>query len=154
MWMLSFVPDSILQLVVYCLMAGGLGLYTAGLLANFIPPLRLYKEPIRIIGTAVAVAGVYFFGAYSTEMEWRDRVKEVQAKLEVAEAKSKEVVTVVKEKIVWKTKVIHDTQVVVQEKIVRDAAVIDAQCKVPPIAIEDLNAAAQDPTKNSAEVKK
>ena len=109
--------------------------------------LNPYKEPVRILSTFLCVAGVYFYASYATEMEWRAKVEAVQAKLAVAEAKSQEVVTVIKEKIVWKTKVIHDTQIVVQEKIIHDAAIIDAQCKVPQMAIDDLNAAARDPAR-------
>jgi hypothetical protein len=154
MWMLSFLPDGLLHFVILCVLFGGVGLYVAGLFMNFLPWLKPYKEPVRILSTFLCVAGVYFYGSYATEIEWRAKVEALQAKLEVAETKSQEVVTVIKEKIVWKTKVIHDTQIVVQEKIVHDAAVIDAQCKVPQIAIDDLNAAARDPAQENKGDKK
>ena len=147
MWILSFLPDSLLHFVILCILGGGVGLYIAGMFINFLPMLKPYKEPVLILSTFLCVAGVYFYASYATEMEWRAKVEAVQAKLAVAEAKSQEVVTVIKEKIVWKTKVIHDTQIVVQEKIIHDAAIIDAQCKVPQMAIDDLNAAARDPAR-------
>lgn len=145
MWMLSFVPDSLLHLVILCIIGGGIGLYVAGLFLNFMPWLKPYKEPVRILSTVMCVVGVYFYGSYSTEIEWRAKVEALEAKLAVAEAKSQEVVVQIKEKIIWKTKIIHDTQIVVQEKIIHDAAQIDAQCKVPQIAIDDINAAAKNP---------
>jgi len=154
MWILSFLPDSLLHFVILCILGGGVGLYIAGMFMNFLPGLTPYKEPVRILSTFLCVAGVYFYGSYATEMEWRAKVEAVQAKLAVAEAKSQEVETVIKEKIVWKTKVIHDTQIVVQEKIIRDAVIIDAQCKVPQIAIDDLNAAARDPAREAKGDKK
>jgi hypothetical protein len=149
MWMLSFVPDSILQFVVYCMLAGGLGLYLAGLLATFIPPLRAYREAIRIAGTVLAVAGVYFFGAYSTEMAWRERVRELEEKVKVAEEKSQQVNTVIKEKIIYKTKVVEKKTVEYVDRIKEIAKEVDAKCEVDPRIVEELNKASENPTKET-----
>lgn len=151
MWILHFIPDSLMQLVTLCIIGGGLGLYAVGFLMNFLTGLRPYKESIRIAATALCVIGVYFYSGYSVEMEWRARVEQLQAQLALAEAKSQQVITEVRDRIVYKTRVIHDRQVVVQEKIIHDAAVIDAECKVPKVAIDDLNGAAKDPNSDPKE---
>jgi len=81
MWMLSFVPDAILHLAVYAVMLAGVGLYIASFFLNLLPPAIPYREPVRILGTLIAVAGVYFYGGYSTEMAWRDKVSQLETKV-------------------------------------------------------------------------
>ena len=145
MWLLSFVPDSWLHLAVLAVLASGVGMYVLSLFVNFIPPLKIYKTPIQLIGSLLAIAGVYFYGSYATEMEWRDKVKEAEAKVAIAEAKSQEVNTVIKKVYVDKVKVIHDTKIVIQEKIVNVAEKMDAKCEVIPEALDILNEAAKKP---------
>jgi hypothetical protein len=145
MWLLSFVPDSWLHLAVLAVLASGVGMYVLSLFVNFIPPLKIYKTPIQLIGSLLAIAGVYFYGSYATEMEWRDKVKEAEAKVAIAEAKSQEVNTVIKKIYVDKVKVIHDTKIVIQEKIVNVAEKMDAKCEVIPEALDILNEAAKKP---------
>ena len=145
MWLLSFVPDSWLHLAVLAVLASGVGMYVLSLFVNFIPPLKIYKTPIQLIGSLLAIAGVYFYGSYATEMEWRDKVKEAEAKVAIAEAKSQEVNTIIKKVYVDKVKVIHDTKIVIQEKIVNVAEKMDAKCEVIPEALDILNEAAKKP---------
>jgi hypothetical protein len=66
----------------------------------------------------------------------------MQDKIAVAEAKSATVNTQIETKVVEKVKLIHDTQVVVQDRIVKEAAQMDAECKVDASAISILNQAA------------
>jgi hypothetical protein len=145
MWLLSFVPDNWLHLAVLAVLASGVGMYVLSLFVNFIPPLKIYKTPIQLIGSLLAIAGVYFYGSYATEMEWRDRVKEAEAKVAIAEAKSQEVNTVIKKVYVDKIKVVHDKEIVIQEKIVHVADKMDAKCEVIPEALDILNEAAKKP---------
>ena len=91
------------------------------------------------------VVGVYFRGGYGVEMEWRARVAEVEAKVAAAEAKSKQVNTVIQKVYVDKVKIVTDTKIVIQEKIVEKEKIIDAECKVAPDAITILNEAAKTP---------
>jgi len=149
LWLLSFIPDSFLHLAVLAILSAGAVLYTIGLFINFIPPLYPYKEITRIIGTALIVAGVYFYGSYNTEMSWRKREEELQAQVKQAEQKSKDANAKVKVKIVKQLKIVHDKQVVVQQIIQRDAAKIDAICKLDPSVIKDLNEAAKNPLGDS-----
>lgn len=145
MWFLNFIPDSLLHAFIIIVLAAGAGLYVIGLLINFIPPLYPYKEMIRIVGTILMVAGVYGIGSYSTEMVWRARMEAAQAQVEKAQVESKAVNSKIKVKIVRQTKIIHDHQVVVRTQIQHDAAKIDANCKLDPAFIKDLNDAAKNP---------
>jgi hypothetical protein len=142
MWMLSFVPDAWLHLVVLGVLGLGAVIYILSYFTVFVPPLVPAKEAIRIIGTLIIVAGVFFYGSYDTEMTWRNRVAEAEAKIARAEAESKRINAKLKSALAGKVRVIHDTQVVFRDRVRQDAAKIDAECKLDPIVIEDLNQAA------------
>lgn len=143
--MLAFVPDTLLYTVVIGIMFSGIALYALSFFTRFIPPLIPYSGIARILGTILTVVGIYFYGSYSTEMDWRAKVEELESKVALAEQQSAEannkIQTVVKEKI----KYVKDTRVVIQEHIKTVEAKIDSICKVAPEAIDILNEAAATP---------
>lgn len=143
MWMLSFVPDSLLHLVVISILFTGLGIYALSFLTRFIPPLIPYSGIVRIVGTVLVVCGIYFFGSYSTEMSWRNKVAELEEKVKISEQKSKDanvkIETVYKDKV----RVVKEIQVVIQERIKEVEKRIDSQCTVDPEVIKILNDAAK-----------
>jgi len=145
MWMLSFVPDAVLYFVVIGIMFSGIAIYALSFFTRFIPPLIPYSGIARILGTILLVGGIYFYGSYSTEMEWRSKVAELEAKVAIAEQQSTEanvkIQTVVKEKI----KYVKETRVVIQEHIKTVESKIDSICKVAPEAVDILNEAAATP---------
>lgn len=145
MWVLSFIPDSFLYFAVLTILFAGIGLYAVSFFLRFIPPLIPYKGGVRFLGVALIIVGVYFYGSYSTEAEWRDKVKEAEAKVAVAEEASKKVNIKIQTKVVEKIKLVKDVQVVIQEKIVEKEKIIDAECKVAPEVIDLLNQAAKRP---------
>ena len=115
-----------------------------------------YKLPAELIGIIVLLAGTYLFGGYGVEMSWRDKVKQLEEKIRIAEEKSAQVNTVIQEKIVYKTKVIKQKEIEYIDRIKEVEKIIDAKCEVDPVAIDILNKAASDPTKsetNSGETK-
>jgi hypothetical protein len=143
MWMLTFIPDSILHAFVNIVFYSGVVGTLLGFIFNF-PTLRQYRLIIQVVSILLLVAGVYFKGGYEVEIQWRERVAEMQAKVDAAEEKSKVVNTVIKTKVVTKFKTIHDTKIVTQEVIKEVAAKIDTECKVAPEALIILNSAAQN----------
>ena len=146
-WMLGLIPDSFFVWVTYTLMIIGAGLYVASKLVTWIPLMSQYKLPSELIGLIALMIGVYMFGSYGTEMLWRERVKELETKIKIAEEKSAQVNTVIKEKIVYKTKVIKQKEIEYIDRIKEVEKIIDAKCEVDPAAIDILNKAALDPTK-------
>ena len=141
--MLSFIPDSILHAFVNIVFYAGIVGTLLGFVFNF-AFLRQYRLIIQVVGILLLVAGVYFKGGYEVEIQWRERVAEMQAKVDAAEAKSQQVNTVVKTKVVTKFKTIHDTKIITQEVIKEVAAKIDTECKVAPEALIILNSAAHN----------
>jgi hypothetical protein len=105
-WMFSLVPDSILNWVYWAIILIGLTGVLAGWIGKFIPFYGNYIKILQPIGIVLLVAGVWLRGGYDTEMAWRAKVAEAEAKVAVAEQKSQETNTVIEQKIVEKTKVI------------------------------------------------
>ena len=158
-WMFSLVPDSILNWVYWAIILIGLTGVLAGWIGKFIPFYGNYIKILQPIGIVLLVAGVWLRGGYDTEMAWRAKVAEAEAKVAVAEQKSQETNTVIEQKIVEKTKVIKgkteyitqylDREVVKKEEIIKYIE----QCPVPKEIIDihnqaaELNKAAEGPKK-------
>lgn len=88
MWFLSFIPDWILQWAIHGLVIVGLVLTFIGSLVKFIPVIQPYALVGRQLGIVLLVIGVFFEGGYATEMSYRARIAEMQAKIKEAEVKS------------------------------------------------------------------
>ena len=88
MWFLSFIPDWILQWAIHGLVILGLALTFIGSIVRFLPVIQPYALVGRQVGIVLLVVGVFFEGGYATEMSWRARVNELQAKLKEAEIQS------------------------------------------------------------------
>lgn len=142
-WMLSFIPDSFFLWVSYTLIGIGVGLYVLSKIVKWLPIISQYKFPAEILGVIILTVGAYVFGSYGTEMVWRERVRELEEKVAIAEQKSKETNTIIKEKIVTKIKEIKVFQDRIKEVIVEKEKIIDAQCTVPQEALDILNDSAK-----------
>jgi hypothetical protein len=157
-WMFSLIPDAVLNWVYWAIIATGLTGLFAGWFGKFIPFYGKYVGILKPVGIAVLVLGVWLRGGYDTEMSWRAKVEEAQAKVAQAEAASQEVNTKLEAKIKEKQKVRVEYYNTVKERIVKETQVIDAECKVAPEVIKDLNDAAKNPIKKGTvtieEVKK
>jgi uncharacterized membrane protein YraQ (UPF0718 family) len=149
MWLLSFLPDSFLLFIVNTILIAGIigtvvSFFFINRLARWFPTIAPYYWVLQILSIIVLVAGVYFKGGYSVEQEWRDRVAALEAKIAIAEEKSKATNAEIQTKIVTKTKVIHDTKIVIQEKLKEVEKIINKDCTVASEAIDIHNAAAKN----------
>jgi hypothetical protein len=141
-WMFSIIPDAILNWIYWGIIAVGLTGVFAGWFGKFIPVYGRYVEYLKPVGIVLLVLGVWLRGGYDTELAWRAKVAEAEAKVVAAEAKSKETNTVIQTQYRDKVKTVKEVQIVVQERIVKEAAKMDAECKVDAEAISILNQAA------------
>ena len=149
MWLLSWLPDSLLSYIVNgTLVIGAISFFLAFFvlhkILNKFPSLAPYNLLIQVVSTVLLVLGIYFKGGYGVEMEWRKRVADLEAKVAIAEAKSAQANEDLAKKTKEKVKVVKEVQVVIKEKIVKVASKIDADCKVDPEAIEIINEAAKN----------
>lgn len=152
-WLMSFIPNEIFVWVAYICWGAGLGLYVISKFLVWLPQLRLGKTPAELTGIAGLVIGAWLLGSYGTEAIWKQRVAEMEAKLQEAEAKSQEQNVKIEKVYVDRVKVVREIQVVVQEKIKEVEKIIDAKCEVEPVAIDILNKAAKNPHKPAGEKK-
>ena len=141
-WMFSLIPDAVLNWIYWGIIAAGLTGLLAGWLGKFIPFYGNYAKFLKPLGVALLVLGVWLRGGYDTEMAWREKVREAEEKVKIAEQKSEEATKQSNTRVKEKIKVIKQVQVVVKERIKEVEKRIDAECKVPPEAIDILNQAA------------
>lgn len=147
MWIISFLPDWAFHLM---LLVGVLGT-VAGFVLGFIPGIKTYIIPIRVISLLVLSMALYLEGGLADYNAWQLKVKEVEAKLAEAEAKSaKENVKIV-EKVVKKTEYITRQGREVVKYVDREIVKYDTkfapggQCEIPKEFIKAHNDAAEAP---------
>jgi len=150
-WLLHFLPDGFILFIVYLILVAGAGLTAASYLIKWIPGIAAYQLPMRIGGIVLLICGVYFYGGYSTEMQWRERVAEVEAKVAAAEAQSKETNVQIVNKVITKTEIVRTRGEDIVKYVDREVVKYDTkfvpggECEIPKEFIKALNDAAEPP---------
>jgi hypothetical protein len=150
MWLLHLLPDGLIAWIINTILIAGAVTTVAGFFVRFIPFVNTYRIPVQIAGILLLTTGVYFEGGYTTEMAWRERVAEVEAKLAAAETRSAEVNTEIVTRVVTQTKVVrergNDIIRYMDREVVRDQEVIRfvENCPIPEIIVNTHNAAARN----------
>jgi hypothetical protein len=149
MFLLSFVPDSLLAWIINTIFIVGavgsfLTFFVLHRILNKFPALAPYYLLLQITSAVMLVAGIYFKGGYGVEMEWREKLRAAEERAAIAEAKAAETNIIIQEKIVERIKVVKEVQVVNRDRIVKQKEYIDKECKVPQIAIDIHNDAAKN----------
>lgn len=152
MWILSLLPDSLLLYIINTiLLVGAVGSFLSFFLLhkilNKFPALASYHLMIQVVSAVLLVAGIYLKGGYSVEMDWRERVREVEAKVSVAEEKSNEINKQLEEEREKKQKVKIEYYTTVKTQIKEVEKQINAECKIDPTVNELINKAATNPEK-------
>jgi|LauGreDrversion4_2_1035121.scaffolds.fasta_scaffold385948_3 hypothetical protein len=164
-WMINLIPDMFWTLLLW---AGVLSVLASYLLGK-IPFVSQYRIPLRVGGVVAVLIGVYFYGVIANEAKWQAKIKELEEKVAIAEAKSADTNTVVKTEIVEKIKVIKqkaEKQIEYVDRVVKGDTVTITKdmgeaeraefkrkqeeleralkmCPVPQIVIEEINKAAK-----------
>lgn len=120
----------------------GAAVYFFSGFVSALSPFLPYARFVKAAGGIMLLTGVYLSGGAGVTAEWQRQVKEMQSRIAIAEQATADANQQIQAMLHEKTKVIYDRQIVVQEKIVRDSAKMDAACTVDPVVIEDLNLAA------------
>jgi hypothetical protein len=140
MLILHFLPEWFFHAVLF---AGVSGLVISYIL-GYIPFVGMYKYPIRVVSIAAIVATIWFEGGLSNERVWQKRVKELEAKIAVAEAKSKEentkIQALVAENINKAKDVANANKKLLQGQVGKE---LDAKCVIPEPTIRVLNSSAR-----------
>ena len=166
MWLLHLLPDSLILYITYAMLAIGLAGIILGFFLGKIPFVSQYRLPIQIVSIILFCSGLYWYGGYSTEMMWRERVAEMEAKVAEAEKKSQAANAEIQQRIVERTKLIKEkgkkqveyiTRMVEGKTITKDMSEAERKellakqqelqdavknCPIPKIIVEEHNKAA------------
>ena len=133
------------------MLLAGILLTAAAFFIRRIPVINQYRTPAQVLGIALLVAGVYWRGGYAIEMEWRERVAEVEARVAAAEAKSAEENVKIVTKVVTKIQVVRTRGEDIVKYVDREIIKYDTkfapgeQCEIPQEFIRAHNSAAEAP---------
>ncbi len=149
MWILAWVPDSLLLWIVHTILVAGLvgsflSFFLLHRIVRWFPAIAPYHLLIQIVSIALLVAGVYFKGGYDTEAGWRAKVAELEERAKVAEEQASKKNVEIQTKIVEKIKVVKENTIEYRDRIKEVEKLIDKQCVVAPEAIDIHNAAAKN----------
>ena len=146
MWFLSFIPSWYVHIIPLL----ALVIIFASMVLKVIPFVSTYYIPIRIIGFVLLFFGVFFEGGLYMNQEWTAKVKEMEEKIAVAEAKSKEENVKIVEKFIVKQNTIREKGDEVIKYIDREIVKYDVkfapggQCEIPKEFVDAVNKAAKD----------
>jgi hypothetical protein len=143
MWLLDYLPNDLLNIIAFVLLAVGIMLYAAAFFIKFLPPnIQIYREPMKIGGAVLVVAGVYCYGMYQANSEWQHKVDQAEQKVAIAEKQAADTSAKIEYVYQDRIQIVHDRQTKVSESIKTEATKIDATCNVDAEAISILNSAA------------
>ena len=149
MFLLSFIPDALIQLVVNgVLIAGIVGCVVSfffGFFVRWIPWIIPYRMILQLLGLILLIAGVYFKGGVGVEMEWRERVKVAQEQVKAAEERAEKINKDLEKTKKEKDRAVAESKTKIKETIVIQATTIDEKCKVAPEVLSIINDAAKKP---------
>jgi hypothetical protein len=151
MFILHFLPDALILWICNIVLLAGILLTAAAFFIRRIPVINQYRIPAQVLGIALLVTGVYWRGGYAIEMEWRERVAEVEARVAAAEAKSAEENVKIVTKVVTKTQVIRTRGADIVKYVDREIVRYDEKfakggiCEIPQEFIKAHNSAAEAP---------
>lgn len=143
MWIFNITPDWIWHLIFIIGFIGTL----IGFVFGFIPFIKQYIIPVRIVSLLVLLFGIFMQGGLWNNNIWQAKIKELEVKVAQAEAKAAETTGKVQEKVVTKTQIVKekgdeiikyvDREVVKKEEVIRYIE----NCPVPKEIIDTHNKA-------------
>ena len=137
MWILQFLPNWIF----YVLCLTGIAAFLVTVFVKILPHAKLIQA-----GSVVLVAfSVFMVGAISNNNAWLARVKELEAKVAEAEAKSANTNTDIVEKTIVKTQVVKERGQSIIKYVDREVVKYDANCIIPKEFVVVHNKAAEAP---------
>jgi hypothetical protein len=149
MWLLHFFSDGLIQFIVHTVLALGIvGTFLTFVVLNrvllLMPFLAPYYQATRAISIVFLVGGIYLEGGLAAEQQWRERVREMQARVELAEQQSAEANTKLASKGKEKIKIIREKGVIIKQYVTREVAKYDSTCVIPKEVVRAHNAAAEN----------
>ena len=143
MFILHFLPDSVILWFCNILLLTGIMATAAGWVAHRIPVLWPYQLGFKLAGIALLVLGVYFRGGLAVETEWRERVAAVEARLAEAEKASAEANSQIDTRVQKQVTSIRQRMTYVRQYVDREVVKYNDQCSIPQAFVDAHNRAAE-----------
>jgi hypothetical protein len=143
MWLITFLPDAMVALVIYTIMIVGAGLLVASVLTRWFPAVAAYRTPMQIMGIVIFSFGIYLQGARANEAAWQQRVQELEVKLARAQSESAQATVQIVEKVVNKTQIVREkaqTEIQYIDRIVKEKEEVIKYIERCPVPAELLDA--------------
>jgi len=147
MFILHFLPDSVILWFCNILLFAGIVTTAAGFVAHRVPALWSYQLAFKLGGILLLVLGVYFRGGLAVETEWRERVAIVESQLAAAEKASTEANAQIDTRVQKQVTSIRQRMTYVKQYVDREVVRYNDQCTIPEPFINAHNAAAEAPKK-------
>ena len=141
MWILSWLPDSFIVFLVNAALIVGVVLTVLASFLKIIPFVNMYRLPLQIAGVLLTLMGVWFHGGWAVEREWRERVRELEAKVAESEQKSANLNQQLTKEVEKKRAARRELDEAVRKNISENREVINAECKLNPAAVDAYNQA-------------
>jgi energy-coupling factor transporter transmembrane protein EcfT len=145
-WMLNLLPDW----VFHTLLITSVIAVIASYVLKKIPFINQYSIPLRVIGVLLIIFTVWVEGGRDVQHAWESKVKDLEEKVAVAEAKSQETNVIIKEKVVKKLELVRtrgeDIIKYIDREVATDKEVIKfvENCPIPEVIVRTHNNAASD----------
>lgn len=139
MWLLQFLPESFLKYTILGIVIIGAVSFVLGLLTRWIPFMGRYALPARVFGLVLLIPGMYLWGGYGVEMEYRAQIKAMEERIAVAEAKSQEENVRIEKEIITETEIIKEDTAETLAEIERLKEQLNATCELTPEIITIYN---------------
>ena len=117
MWLLEFLSlSAIFDLIPFWVFLIPIAIGLLGLVATFlmkfVPFVYVYRSPIQLISILLITIGTFASGAKFNDMLWVAKAEEMKQKIAEAEKKSKEENVKIVEKVVIKTQIVKEKNII------------------------------------------
>jgi len=110
--------------------AAGAVIYYFSALITAWPQFKPYGMLIKVVGAVMLLGGVFMYGGEGVSAIWQEQIKEANARVAAAEAKSAKVNTVIQEKIVTQVQIVKEKTDANNRDIEAKRSTINAECKL------------------------
>lgn len=138
LWLINQIPLILIHIIV------AIGI-TSLLLSNFLP--KIYSVGLTITGIAIIAIGIFLEGLCIGSKDIVDELNKAKEKVAQMEQQGKQETAKVENKVVTRTKVIHERGEVIKQYVDREITKYDNQCVIPQEFIKAHNDAAEVPSK-------
>ena len=139
MWLLQWLPNWIF----YSILSLGLVGLASTYLMKFIPLIFIYRQSIQLASVAAIIVGTFMSGAIYDNETWIARVKEMEAKVAIAEEQAREATSQIDEQLEANINQRAEKQIIINKYIEREIVKYNETCAIPTDFIQIINTATE-----------